>query len=181
MLNKVEKLIITGKSGSGKDWAIRELKKMGVEPGIKSTTRPRRNFESCGIDYNFITEDQFRELKEANSLICSQEFTVTPIDRDPEIWKYGIKKSEFKKCRSFILTPAEISQLPEDIRKECFVIYLDIDRDIRESRVIKRGDLNDSVKRRLDADDIDFSRFEDFDLRITDPEFDVDMIIQLMN
>jgi hypothetical protein len=52
---------------------------------------------------------------------------------------------------------------------------------LTKKRIIKRNDNNDSVIRRLDADDIDFLGFKDYDLKITDPEFDVESIISLMN
>ena len=51
----------------------------------------------------------------------------------------------------------------------CFVVYLDIDRSVRESRLLGRQDKNDSITRRLDADDIDFQSYNDYDLKITDP------------
>ena len=39
---------------------------------------------------------------------------------------------------------------------------------------------NDSIRRRLDADDVDFEYFTDYDLKITDPEFDADGVYDLM-
>ena len=79
------------------------------------------------------------------------------------------------------MTPGEINQIPNELRKELFIVYLDIDRNIRESRILSREDKNDSVKRRLDADEIDFKGFDDYDLKITDPEFGVDMVWDLMD
>ena len=81
---------------------------------------------------------------------------MTPEGRDPETWHYGLSKSEFNKAQAFIMTPGEIKQIDEVTRKGCFVVYLDIDRSVRESRISGRNDNNDSVKRRLDADEIDF-------------------------
>jgi guanylate kinase len=72
-------------------------------------------------------------------------------------------------------------ELTKDQRKGCFVVYLDIDRSIRESRLHNREDKNDSIKRRLDADEIDFKDFGDYDLRITDPEFTAEDIWDLMD
>ena len=60
--------------------------------------------------------------------------------------------------------------------KGCFVVYLDIDRPTRENRIKGRGDKNDSVQRRLDADEEDFKNYDDYDLRVTDPEFTADDI-----
>jgi hypothetical protein len=79
------------------------------------------------------------------------------------------------------MTPGEFSNIDEDTRKKCFVVYLDIDRSVRESRLFRREDRNDSIIRRLDADEIDFKDFRDYDLRITDPEFTVDDIYDLMD
>jgi hypothetical protein len=39
-------------------------------------------------------------------------------------------------------------KISEDSRKGCFVVYLDIDRGIRESRLFKRDDKNDSIKKK---------------------------------
>ena len=97
-----------------------------------------------------------------------------------ELWKYGILKEDFNNSQAFILTPGEVRQLTPEVRKNCFVVFLDIERSIRESRISNRQDHNDSIKRRLDADEIDFKDFKDYDLKITDPEFDVDSILSLM-
>ena len=45
----------------------------------------------------------------------------------------------------------------------------------------ERQDKNDSIKRRLDADEIDFQDFKDYDLKITDPEFTADDVYSFMD
>ena len=42
-------------------------------------------------------------------------------------------------------------------------------------------DNNDSVIRRLNADEIDFKDFSNYDLKVTDPVFDIEMILSLMS
>jgi guanylate kinase len=79
------------------------------------------------------------------------------------------------------MTPGEFSNLTPEMRKGCFVVYLDIDRKVRESRLLGRQDKNDSITRRLDADDIDFQSYNDYDLKITDPEFSSDDVYDLMD
>lgn len=180
MLDKSEKLIILGHSGSGKDYLMRKLVEKGLKGCLKTTTRPMRINEVQDVTYNFVDFEIFNKNLNQNNLICYQQFKVTPLDKDPEIWYYGITKQEFEKSQVVILTPGELSQIDPEIRKTCFVVYLDIDREIRESRLIVREDNNDSIKRRLDADEKDFLNFNNFDLKITDPEFDVDMILSLM-
>jgi len=181
LLNKSEKLIILGKSGSGKDYLMRKLIEEGLKGCLKMTTRPMRVNEVQNITYNFVDFEIFREKINNNDLICYQKFEVTPLDKSPEIWYYGITKEEFNSSQVFIMTPGDLSQVDPETRKKCFVVYLDIDREIREKRITKRNDNNDSIMRRLDADDIDFRNFKDYDLKITDPEFEVETIVSLMN
>lgn len=174
---KSEKIIIVGGSGSGKDFLIRGLEREGILPSIKVTNRPKRSNEKNNVDYRFKNLDEFNALLEGNKFLVNQEFK----NNKNEVWKYGILKKDFLKFQSFIMTPGEVLQLNDEYRKLCFIVYLDIPRSIRESRILNRQDSNDSIIRRLDSDDIDFKDFKDYDLRITDPYFDISMIIDLMN
>ena len=175
-MDKKEKLIIVGKSGSGKDFALMELKSAGLASSVKITTRPIRKNEIDGISYQFLTNEKFENLLDKNELIVNQKF----LNKNNEIWKYGISRDDFNKSQIFIMTPDEISQISDDDRKNCFIVYLDIDRSIRESRLIERNDNNDSIIRRMDSDENDFLNFKNYDLRITDPTFVVDLILDLM-
>ena len=177
---KHEKIIILGKSGSGKDFLMRKLVEKGLSAGLKTTTRPKRKFEQQGITYDFISSDKFRNLIKENKFFAYQEFIVTPENSDPEKWYYGLTKEEFEKGQVFIMTPGEYKNLSDIDRKRCFVVYLDIDRKVRESRLFRREDKNDSISRRLDSDDIDFQSLSDYDLKITDPEFTADEVYDLM-
>jgi hypothetical protein len=119
--------------------------------------------------------------KNENKFLSYQTFNVTPEDRNPEVWYYGITNEEFEKSQVIIMTPGEFNDISPEQRKDCFVVYLDIDRGVRESRLSNREDKNDSIKRRLDADEIDFQNFNDYDLKITDPDFNADDIYDLMD
>lgn len=178
---KAERCILLGKSGSGKDFLLRGLVERGLKPCLKTTTRPQRKNEIQGETYNFIDRDSFSELIKEDKLICYQSFEVTPEGRDPETWWYGITKEEFENSSVVILTPKEFQQISSDLRKGLFVVYLDIPRDVRESRLVKREDKNDSIKRRMDADEVDFKQFLDYDLRITDPSFLAEDVWDLMD
>ena len=177
---KNEKVIILGKSGSGKDFLMRKLVEKGLKPCLKTTTRPKRKFEQHGITYQFISNFEFTKLIKEDKFFAYQEFVVTPENSQPENWYYGITKEEFDNGQIFIMTPSEFANMTTEDRKRCFVIYLDIDRKVRESRVMKREDKNDSISRRMDSDDVDFSGFSGYDLKITDPEFTADEVYDLM-
>ena len=178
---KSEKLLVLGKSGSGKDYLVRKLVEIGLKPCIKWTTRPMRKFEKQGITYNFVDVNKFNESINNGDFLAYQIFNVTPEGRDPETWYYGITNEEFNNAQVMIMTPEEFKNITMSVRKGCFVVYLDIDRPTREGRIKGRGDKNDSVQRRLDADEEDFKDYNDYDLRVTDPDFTADDIYALMD
>ncbi len=178
--SKKEKLLLLGKSGSGKDYLLRKLTEKGLKPGLKWTTRPARKYETPDVTYKFVSEERFKNLISEKRFLCYQTFLVTPEGKEHENWYYGLTLEEFDNSQVFIMTPGEFSTLSQDQRKGCFVVYLDIDRKTRKQRIQGRGDKNDSVERRLDADEIDFKDFSDYDLRVTDPEFEADDIYSLM-
>ena len=180
MIVKNEKVILLGKSGSGKDHLMRKLVERGLKGCLKWTTRPQRKHEKQGITYNFVSDTQFTESINENKFLTYQTFSVTPEGKDPETWYYGVTNEEFQRAQVFIMTPGEFSNINTELRKVCFVVYLDIDRSVRESRLLGRQDKNDSITRRLDADDIDFQSYNDYDLKITDPEFSAADIYDLM-
>ena len=153
------KIIIVGPGGSGKDFLRKKMVSRGFEYGVSFTSRPPREGEMEGVDYYYRDEDFF----ESNSDIFLelQEFNG---------WKYGISKGEFHTKNLFILSPAGLRSLPENFRKESFVIYLNPPEEIRKERLKKRNDA-DSVERRLIADRKDFFEFLDYDIIITKEDF----------
>lgn len=182
---KKERVLIVGPSGSGKDFLMRKLAEKGMKPALKWTTRPQRKFEKEGLTYNFVNESKFIDAVEGKDFAFYQKFEVTPENSDKEIWYYGVTNEDFKNSQVLVITPGELLQLKlnesNDV-KNC-IIYLDIDRKTRESRLTKRDDKNDSITRRLDSDDEDFKEFAKssiYDIRITDADFDADDIYELI-
>ena len=122
--DKHEKLIVLGKSGSGKDFLMRKIVKKDLIGCIKATTRPQRKHEIQWVTYEFVADWTFKERIENDEFLCYQTFNVTPEDRDPETWYYGITKAEFERAQVFIMTPGEFSCIDTETRKNCFVVYL---------------------------------------------------------
>ena len=55
-------VILVGQSGSGKSAIYKQLVKRGYKGLITNTTRPMREGETNGKDYNFLSKDQFDNL-----------------------------------------------------------------------------------------------------------------------
>ena len=173
---KNEKIIIIGGSGSGKDHLKRGLIKLGLRYSPKFTTRPKRELEVHGEDYDFIDYNLYVDLHNQKKIKTTQSFLI-----NGDVWYYGITKENWISNQLFIMTPEELCQLSKTELKECFVVYLNIDIETRRARIAKRNDSNDSIERRLKSDESDFKDFNYYDLGITDPEFDAVWIYDLMS
>jgi len=156
------KLVLVGKAASGKDYLKTRLKKKGFKIGVSHTTRPPRPSETDGVDYRFTDEATFKQMIEKDQFVEYMHFNG---------WYYGQTKEDFTHAEVMIMSKDGLDILPEQYRKECMVIYLDIDRKTRVERLNLREDPNDSVERRLLADDEQFKGFNDFEIRITNPDF----------
>jgi len=174
--DKKEKMIILGQSGSGKDYLRRKLIKLGLRYSPKFTTRPKRELESQGEDYDFVDYDCYVDLYNNKKVKTSQAFVINGVN-----WYYGITEENWKNNQLFIMTPYELKQISEEELKGCFVVYLNIDIETRRSRITRRNDQNDSIERRLLADLEDFKNYTYYDLAITDPDFEAEWIYDLMD
>lgn len=167
-----KRLIIAGKGGSGKDHLRKDLVTRGFKYCRSHTTRPIREGETDGEDYFFIESSKLPEMAE--------DFYEGVFFNN---WFYGTSNKEFETSNLFIMTPKGISSLKPSDRKESIVLYLDIKEEIRKKRLEGRRDADD-VKRRLNADSLDFENFKDFDYSIEDSGFEIDsnpVLLEIIN
>jgi guanylate kinase len=64
-------IVISGPSGVGKDSAVQRMKERGlpIHFVVTATTRPQREAEKHGVDYFFVSREQFAEMIENDELI----------------------------------------------------------------------------------------------------------------
>ena len=85
------KIIICGKSGSGKDFLRKKFQSKGLGYATPYTTRPIRTNEVSGVDYNFVDKKTF--LKNQNSIFVEGNFFG---------WYYGITKDQWNYFDIFV-------------------------------------------------------------------------------
>lgn len=159
----MNKIVLSGKAASGKDYMRKLLESRGFTFGVSYTSRPPRPGEIEGKDYYFLSKEKFMEMIENKEFYEWVEFNN---------WYYGTtKKQWYNDCNLFIMTPAGISHIKKEDRKEATIFYIDIPIEIRRERLKNRNDSNDSNERRIEADERDFREFKDYDIRITNPNF----------
>jgi len=158
------KIILVGKAASGKDYFKNYLSfGLRLRPSVSHTTRPPREGEVDGITYHFRNDDYFQKMIDEDKFFEWKEFNG---------WKYGTSMSEMTNAIVFIFTPEGIKSLPKWFLDEALVIYFDIDEKVRKERLKLRSDA-DSIERRMKADKKDFKNFRRYDIKVTEPKFDV--------
>ena len=156
------KLILVGKAAAGKDFLKNRLVAKNFKPGISCTTRLPRHNEEDGVDYHFMTEEQFKAKIDSGEMLEHMVFNN---------WYYGLTKEEFEQADVMIMSKDGLDVLPEEYRARCMVIYLDPPRIDRIERLEYRNDPNDSIVRRMNTDDEQFANFRDYDLRVRNADF----------
>jgi guanylate kinase len=153
------KIVIVGRGGSGKDFLRRKFESRGFKYCVSHTSRPIRSGEVEGVDYKFTDVEffsdnilNFYEIDEFNG------------------WKYGTLIDDFKNANLFIMTPRGVNNIRPEDRANCFVIFIDPDKETIRKRLLERRDA-DSADRRIEADDKDFFEFSNYDMRVTNHDF----------
>jgi guanylate kinase len=149
-----KKIIILGKSASGKDTLSKLLCDQGLRMSVSHTTRPMRKHEKDGIDYHFISLEDFEKKESENFFLESEKFRE---------WKYGRSVVSIENADVLILTVKGVSSVLEKYSRDSFYIIETISPDgVRIERSMKRGDSTEEIFRRLKADEIDFNQHRNF-------------------
>ena len=144
--------LLIGKSGAGKDTLLKSLVKEGYKPIVAYTTRPMREGEKEGIDYFFVSAEEFEKLKDGQ--LTEYRSYNTLFDGNPAVWSYGtpivdpkedlVGIVDIKAALSFIdcYGPADID-----------ITYIYVDDKERERRAKLRGTFSKEEWDRRLADD----------------------------
>lgn len=151
-----------GKSGAGKDtiqkWVVSNCYRAN---GIVScTTRPKRDSEIEGIDYHYLSNEDFAKEVLNGNMLEATEFND---------WFYGTRLSELKEDADNIgvFNIEGIECLLQDPRLEVIPIYVDVNDKIRLQRCLEREQNPNchEICRRFLSDEKDFADI-DFEYKI---------------
>lgn len=154
--------IIMGKTCSGKNAVVKELMSRGWSQIITYTSRPKRRGEKNGREYFYISEEDFTNKIKSGYFAEWKSYYV-----NGKTWYYGSPSEEIieasldDKNHVIILTPQGVEDTLSFLSKyisdyQINIIYLYANRSTILNRLQKRKDKNDSIERRMRADDIDF-------------------------
>ena len=145
-------IVLAGKSGSGKTTTAMILqRKLGLKRVVTYTTRPKRKEEKDGVDYQFVSEEKFRQMIEASDFL---EYAIYNASFGKVY--YGSLKKDYDTVNSVIvLNPKGVEKLLA-FSSTALIVDLVPSRETLKRRLISRGDAPKEIERRLSADDKDF-------------------------
>jgi guanylate kinase len=164
--------VITGPSGVGKGTLIKQLlaRVPTLALSVSATTRAPREGEEEGVDYHFLTEDQFAERIAAKDFL---EFATYSGNH------YGTLNSELDRClhkgRSVVLEiEVQGAQQVRAARSDSVQIFIaPPDPAVLRERLRGRGtDSAEAIDKRLKTAENELAQQDDFDHRIVNDDLD---------
>lgn len=153
-------IALVGKTASGKNVILKELIRIcDIKPIVSYTTRPMRPGETNGVEYHFISQDEFLKRESEGFFSETTKYTVASNDT----WYYGASKESLKEENGVIIVnPDGLKYLKSQDDLDLTVFYIHSSEDVIRGRLIKRGDNPAEADRRLAADNEDFKDIENY-------------------
>ena len=171
-MNKKGKIfVITGPSAVGKDSIVNSfIKKNGGKVIVSATSRSPRKNEKEGVNYYFLTKEEFEEKIKDNELleytIYNNNYYGTP--------KYAIDEYINKGINVFLVIEVEGALNVKRLMPESTLIFI-MPPSLEElkHRIEKRGiDSKEDITRRLDIANFEISQRDKFDYIFVNDEID---------
>ena len=138
-------LVIVGASASGKTEIANNLvNTYHYVKSVTTTTRDMRAYEQNHIHYHFISKEAFLDL------ISEDAFVETSVY---QYALYGLQKTEVNANKVVILDPNGCNAVFKIFPKDVCIVHIQSSKEIRQSRMLARGDTKEHIKKRLISDD----------------------------
>ena len=158
--------VFMGKSSVGKDHIVKEILKnnINLQIAVSHTTRPIRKNEENGVEYHFISQENFLKKQQNEYFIETRKYDTYDVKGNKDTWYYGLSYNAIQGNKDYIVI-LDLQGLQELItaigENDIEVIYVMADKQIRYQRALNREgkmtkDQIKEVERRFIADDKDF-------------------------
>lgn len=135
-------IVLTGGTGSGKTEICKKLTEfLGYDKIVSYTTRNIRNNETDGVDYHFVSEEEFKAIDGILKTINLNNM-------------YCIKKEELENAnrKVIIVDKTGLDELKKIDGLEFCSFFISSDKDIRYDRCLKRGDKKEKIDERMEEE-----------------------------
>ena len=157
-------IILCGASASGKTVTALELqKKYGLSKAITTTTREKRVGETNGVEYFFISKEEFKKRLSENKFVESSLYNGN---------YYGCGIDQVADDKVVVLDPNGLHSFMKLKNRNIVTFLLIADENTRRQRMVSRGDKLENISQRISNDVVDFSEEKigkvDFIIKTTD-------------
>ena len=157
-------IILCGASASGKTVTALELqKKYGLSKAITTTTREKRVGETNGVEYFFISKEEFKKRLSENKFVESSLYNGN---------YYGCGIDQVADDKVVVLDPNGLHSFMKLKNRNIVTFLLIADENTRRQRMVSRGDKEENISQRISNDVVDFSEEKigkvDFIIKTTD-------------
>ena len=182
-MNKGQLIVVSGPSGSGKDTVIsKAIDRLGEKAflSVSMTTRSKRGNETDGVDYYFVSEEQFQKHIENGDMLEYAKYGSNYYGTPALPIKERINNGETVFLNIEVQGGASIKKLmPEAVK--VFIIPPSMNE--LERRLRKRGtEDDDAIKKRLGIAESEIMRACEYDYIVINDDLDdaVDALIAIV-
>lgn len=153
-------IILVGASASGKSVVAKKMfEKYNITKVITYTTRPIRVGEVNGVDYHFVSKEDFEKKIDENFFVETANYNNN---------YYGTAYEDISKDKVLIVEPNGANVYYDKIKDKVIIVYLNASEQERKKRMAIRGDSPENIEKRLigDVSYFDFKNFKHIDLII---------------
>src|SRR4051795_13761437 len=162
-------LVITGPSGVGKGTLIRLLldRFPAMNLSVSATTRDPRPGEADGVDYHFLSPDEFQERIDRDEFLEWAEYAGN---------RYGTLRSELERDAHPLVLEIEVQgarQVRARLRDAVSVFIAPPSEEALRTRLVGRGsDAPEQIERRLQTAWSELAARREFDYEIVNDDLD---------
>ena len=170
-------IVISGPSGAGKDTVMQRMQERGLPFHfvVTATTRPKRESETHGKDYFFVSKDEFARMIDEDELI---EHAIVYGDYK------GIPKQQVREALASgkdVVMRVDV-QGAESIRKmapEALLVFIttDSEEELVHRLETRKTETTDSLALRIATARKELKRLEAFDYVIINRDFQLDVTV----
>lgn len=146
-------IVLFGKTGSGKTTIAKELEKLGVERLISYTTRPRRDDEQDGVDYHFVSEDEFFNMVDRGRIaeLTSRNVGGVAYYYGTAVENYGVSHPSVCIMDLNGIRTLKVMGIPHT------AVLLNVSTEYAQARCFHRGDDSEETEKRLKLERMTFA------------------------
>jgi len=173
-------IVISGPSGVGKDTVLHRMQERGVPFHfvVTATTRAPRPGEVNGVDYHFLSNDEFAEMIEQNELL---EYAIVYNDYK------GIPKQQVRDALAsgqdvILRIDVQGAATIRKLAKDALLIFLATatEEELVQRLTARKTETPEGLKLRIATARREMNRIYDFDYCVINPEFHLDAAVDTL-